>query len=133
MALHHLRKIPTSSMQQTRCGLALLLSVSPASSPAPSNLTFIYILEIPRKLLALGMRCILRCFSLPSCQPEMFFPVSFASAATQGSSPQGGLPRCLRPGSKPSPGLVKHPGYTSGLGMGKGTDLGLSLPGFQLD
>lgn len=69
----------------------------------PLTSHFIYILGIPKKLLSLGMRFILWCFSLTSFQPGTFSPISFASAATPGSSPQGGLSRCPRPGSVPSP------------------------------
>lgn len=97
----------------------------------PLTSHFIYILGIPKKLLSLGMRFILWCFSLTSFQPGMLSSVSFASAATPGSSPQGGLSRCPRPGSVPSPlrpelcsPTILSPPLALEYWKVKGTDLG---------
>ena len=50
-------------------------------------------------------------------QPRMFFPISFASVATPGSSPWRALLRCPRTGSMLSSGLVKLSGSPPGLGI----------------
>lgn len=59
MAIYHIQMILTPSREQTHCGLALLLPVSPASFPAPSDLTLYLHSRNSKKLLSLGMRFIL--------------------------------------------------------------------------
>lgn len=96
------------------------LSLQPPLLP-PLTSHFIYILEIPKNFYLLacsgGVNAVMSLSAILSAWNVLF--VYFASAATQGSSPQGVLSRCPRPGTMPlTPHpQCKHPGYTPGLGI----------------